>query len=103
MQSHHADQADQELLGLKSWAMQVARRAGVRKAKVVLARRLAVILHRMLADGHLELPPHITRRQLYTTASAEPVEPSLLSVELLRKSAVGRLRSCASEYRWRDH
>ena len=29
----------------------VARRAGMRKAKVALARKLAVILHRMLADG----------------------------------------------------
>jgi transposase len=36
---------------LKSWALAVARRAGMRKAKVALARRLAVVLHRMLADG----------------------------------------------------
>jgi transposase len=36
---------------LKSWAMRLARRAGARKAKVALARKLAVILHRMLADG----------------------------------------------------
>jgi transposase len=36
---------------LKSWAMRIARRAGMSKAKVALARRLAVILHRMLADG----------------------------------------------------
>jgi transposase len=36
---------------LKSWAMRVARRAGMSKAKVALARRLAVIMHRMLADG----------------------------------------------------
>jgi transposase len=36
---------------LKSWAMRVARRAGMRKAKVALARKLAVIMHRMLADG----------------------------------------------------
>jgi transposase len=35
---------------LKSWAMRIARRAGPRKAKVALARKLAVILHRMLAD-----------------------------------------------------
>ena len=35
---------------LKSWAMRIARRAGMRKAKVALARRLAVIMHRMLAD-----------------------------------------------------
>ena len=36
---------------LKSWAMRIAKRAGMSKAKVALARRLAVILHRMLADG----------------------------------------------------
>src|ERR1700691_4231037 len=35
---------------LKSWAMGIARRAGMRKAKVALARKLAVILHRMPAD-----------------------------------------------------
>jgi transposase len=36
---------------LKSWAMRIARRAGLNKAKVALARKLAVIMHRMLADG----------------------------------------------------
>jgi transposase len=36
---------------LKSWAAKLARRAGLQKAKVALARKLAVILHRMLADG----------------------------------------------------
>jgi transposase len=36
---------------LKSWATRVASRAGMRKAKVALARKLAVILHRMLASG----------------------------------------------------
>jgi transposase len=36
---------------LKSWAMRIARRAGSSKAKVALARKLAVIMHRMLADG----------------------------------------------------
>jgi transposase len=35
---------------LKSWAMRIAKRAGLRKAKVALARKLAVVLHRMLAD-----------------------------------------------------
>ena len=34
----------------KSWAMRIARRAGMSKAKVGLARRLAVIVHRMLAE-----------------------------------------------------
>jgi len=36
---------------LKSWAMRIAKRAGRSKAKVALARKLAVILHRMLANG----------------------------------------------------
>jgi transposase len=36
---------------LKSWAMKIARRAGMNKAKVALARKLAVIMHRMLVDG----------------------------------------------------
>lgn len=36
---------------LKGWAMRISRRAGMRKAKVALARKLAVILHRMLADA----------------------------------------------------
>jgi transposase len=35
---------------LKNWAMRLAKRAGSRKAKVALARKLAVVLHRMLAD-----------------------------------------------------
>jgi transposase len=37
--------------GLKSWAMRLAKRAGMRKAKVALARKLAVILHRMWVNG----------------------------------------------------
>jgi transposase len=36
---------------LKSWAMKLAKRAGMSKAKVALARKLTVIMHRMLADG----------------------------------------------------
>jgi transposase len=36
---------------LKSWAMKLARRSGMKKAKVALARKLAVIMHRMLVDG----------------------------------------------------
>ena len=36
---------------LKSWAAKVAVRAGMKKAKVALARKLAVVMHRMLSDG----------------------------------------------------
>ena len=37
--------------GLKSWGVQVAARRGKLKATVAVARRLAVILHRMWIDG----------------------------------------------------
>lgn len=36
---------------LKSWAMRLAKRGGMKKAKVALARKLAVILHRMLVNA----------------------------------------------------
>ncbi|MBZ0261295.1 MAG: IS110 family transposase [Hyphomicrobiales bacterium] len=36
---------------LRSWAMRIARKRGRRKAVVALARRMAVILHRMWIDG----------------------------------------------------
>jgi transposase len=36
---------------LEAWAMQIARRRGMKKAIVALARRLAVIMHRIWVDG----------------------------------------------------
>src|SRR6516165_8131532 len=36
---------------LKAWAMQIARHRGMKKAVVALARRLAVIMHRIWVDG----------------------------------------------------
>jgi transposase len=36
---------------LKVWALAIAKRAGMKKAKVALARKLGVILHRMWIDG----------------------------------------------------
>src|SRR2546426_759665 len=36
---------------LKAWAMKIARHRGMEKAIVALARRLAVIMHRMWVDG----------------------------------------------------
>ena len=35
---------------LKSWAMQVAKRRGLQRAKIACARKLAIILHRMWID-----------------------------------------------------
>jgi transposase len=37
--------------GLKRWALDVARRRGMKRAKVALARKLGVILHRLWMDG----------------------------------------------------
>jgi transposase len=36
---------------LKAWGVRVAKRSGLRKAKVAVARKLAVILHRMWIEG----------------------------------------------------
>ena len=36
---------------LKAWAMKIARHRGIKKAIVALARRLAVIMHRVWIDG----------------------------------------------------
>jgi transposase len=36
---------------LRSWATKLAKRAGYKKARVALARKMAVVLHRMWVDG----------------------------------------------------
>jgi transposase len=36
---------------LRAWAMRIAKRSSVKAAKVALARRLAVVMHRMWIDG----------------------------------------------------
>jgi transposase len=36
---------------LKRWALEVAKRRGMRRAKVALARKLATVLHRLWVDG----------------------------------------------------
>jgi transposase len=36
---------------LKAWAMRIGTRHGMKKAKVALARKLAVVLHRLWVDG----------------------------------------------------
>lgn len=38
-------------LKLKDWAMAIAKRLNMRKARIALARRLAIIMHAMLRDG----------------------------------------------------
>jgi transposase len=41
----------QSYRALKAWGVSVAKRSGLRKAKVAVARKLAVILHRMWIEG----------------------------------------------------
>ena len=36
---------------LRAWGMQVAKRRGMARARIAVARKLATILHRMWADG----------------------------------------------------
>jgi transposase len=38
-------------LKLKDWAFAISRRSTMRKARIALARRLAIIMHAMLRDG----------------------------------------------------
>ncbi|CAO1655143.1 Transposase (plasmid) [Parasphingorhabdus sp. NYA22] len=38
-------------LKLKNWALAIAQRSTMRKARIALARRLAIIMHAMLRDG----------------------------------------------------
>ena len=37
--------------GLKAWATKVAQRQGNKRATVALARKMAVVMHRMWVDG----------------------------------------------------
>ena len=38
-------------LALKDWALDIGRRSTMRKARIALARRLAIIMHAMLRHG----------------------------------------------------
>src|SRR6516165_3265197 len=53
---------------LKAWAMKIARHRGMKKAIVALARRLAVIMHRIWIDG-TEFRPEKLRRPKGRSAS----------------------------------
>lgn len=57
----------QRMSVLKAWAMQIARRRGLKRAVVALARKLATVLHRMWVDGTEFC---WTREELATTAAA---------------------------------
>ncbi len=75
---------------LKSWAMRIARRAGMRKAKVALARKLAVVMHRMLADNKPFNPaartaPVAAARSKENTVFGRVTTPGLPEAKSLRR------------------
>ncbi len=45
------DPAAERWSSLRSWAMRIAKRRSVKAAKVALARKLAVVMHRMWSNG----------------------------------------------------
>jgi Transposase IS116/IS110/IS902 family len=63
---------------LKRWGIDVAKRRGSKRAKVALARKTAVILHRMWVDGSTypwtETQPPEASRQLTSTLPRQPTD-----------------------------
>jgi len=51
----HPAVARDALSALKRWAVEVAKRRGLKRAKVALARKIGVILHRMWSTGRISM------------------------------------------------
>ena len=63
---------------LKAWAMQIARRRGMKKAIVALARRLAVIMHRIWVTAPSSAGPGTGRgRSMNRTGSSDQEDTEL--------------------------
>jgi transposase len=73
---------------LKGWAMRIANRAGHQKAKVALARKLAVIMHRMLADGKPFNPNAKAERMAAKSAKTTTKAVALLAQRQTMAAAV---------------
>ena len=76
---------------LKGWGMRLAARAGMRKAKVARARKLAVVLHRMLANGTSFL---FDKTATAVARSAKEKETQVRAVQ------IGRSEQVPSPGRW---
>src|SRR5207247_6559844 len=68
---------------LKAWAMQIARRRGMKKAIVALARRLAVIMHRIWVTAPSSAGPENRpqQQQHENPAASNPIEGYSSSTE----------------------
>ena len=66
--SSHAGALNTMVLELKAWAMQIARRRGMKKAIVALARALAVVMHRIWVErARVPLEPGRSRGSMTAT------------------------------------
>ena len=74
---------------LKAWAMQVARRRGMKKVIVALARRLAVIMHRVWVDRTSSAGAG-KRLQKHDNARSNPIGEHASSARGGRLSLAGR-------------
>ena len=76
---------------LKAWAMQIARRRGMKKAIVALARRLAVIMHRIGLTAPSSGGPGRQPRQQHENRSGS--HRGAPSVHMLRRITIARSRA----------
>ena len=83
-------------LKLKDWAFAIARRSTMRKARVALARRLAIIMHAMLRDGtefaRRRPAIHGDRRPHRAPARSDARGREQTTASILSHAATSRLR-----------
>ena len=85
---------------LKAWAMQIARRRGIKKAIVALARRLAVIMHRIWVDGtEFRWTREQVRQQHENRTGSNPIEGNSSSTERWNDVPRGTMDEVSSHVR----
>ena len=85
---------------LKAWAMQIARRRGMKKAIVALARRLAVIMHRIWVDGtEFRWTREQPRQQHENRAGSNPIGGNSSSTERWKDVPRGTMDEVSSYVR----
>jgi hypothetical protein len=85
---------------LKAWAMQIARRRGMKKAIVALARRLAVVMHRIWVDG-TEFRGHegLPRQQHESRSGSNPIGEDSRSTQQWKDVPRGTMDEVSSHVR----
>ena len=75
---------------LKAWGIRLAKKSGLRKAKVAVARKLAVILHRMWIDG-TEFAGHQRRLPINLHSRTTELPPASGTQRPCRDAGVGAI------------